>query len=88
MYLCVVFLGDLSYFLLGKLSFPQLLASLFPNVSDAPIKLQGKALNHVFERPSEIIQSIRKFYVNETLRQIYRIIGSLDFVGNPTMLFS
>jgi hypothetical protein len=69
-------------------SFPQLLAALFPNVSDAPIRLQGKALNHIFESPSEILLSIKKFYVNETLRQIYRIIGSLDFVGNPTMLFT
>lgn len=67
---------------------PQLLAALFPNVSDAPIRLQGKALNHIFESPGEILQSIKKFYVNETLRQVYRIIGSLDFVGNPTMLFT
>jgi Vacuolar-sorting-associated 13 protein C-terminal len=59
---------------------------LFPNVSDAPVRLPGKALDHVFESPSEILQSIGKFYVNETLKQIYKIIGSLDFVGNPTML--
>lgn len=74
----------------GKLSpsFPQLFASLFPNISDAPIRLQGKALNHIFESPNEILQSIQKYYVNETLRQVYRIIGSLDFVGNPTMLFT
>ncbi|GKY92544.1 hypothetical protein MPSEU_000224700 [Mayamaea pseudoterrestris] len=72
----------------GKVTFPQLLASLIPNVSDAPIRLQGKALNHIFERPGEILLNIRKFYVNETLRQLYRLIGSLDFVGNPTMLFN
>lgn len=59
----------------GSQSLPQLLAALFPNVSDAPIRLQGKALNHIFESPGEIIQSIKKFYVNETLRQVYRIIG-------------
>ena len=52
------------------------------------MKLQGKALNHVFESPVEIFQSLRRFYVNETLKQIYKIIGSLDFVGNPTMLVS
>ena len=57
-------------------------------MSDAPIRLQGKALNHVFESPGEIFQSIKKFYVNETLRQLYKIIGSLDFVGNPTMVLS
>lgn len=42
----------------------------------------------MFESPSEILSSISKFYVMETLRQVYKIIGSLDFVGNPTMLFS
>lgn len=26
--------------------------------------------------------------MNETLKQIYKVIGSLDFVGNPTILFS
>lgn len=57
-------------------------------MSDAPIRLQGKALDHVFESPSEIFQSIKKFYVNETLRQLYKIIGSLDFAGNPTMILS
>uniref|UniRef100_A0A7S2Y632 C2 domain-containing protein n=1 Tax=Entomoneis paludosa TaxID=265537 RepID=A0A7S2Y632_9STRA len=72
----------------GKFSLPTIFTSLFPNVSDAPVRLQGKALNHVFESPREIIQSIKKFYVNETLKQIYKIIGSLDFVGNPTMLFT
>ena len=59
-----------------------------PNVSDAPIRLQGKVLDNVFESPSEILSSITKFYVMETLRQVYKIIGSLDFVGNPTMIFS
>lgn len=65
---------------------PSFFTSLLPTVSDAPFRLQGKALDHVFDRPGEIIQSIRKFYANETLKQLYKIIGAFDFVGNPTML--
>ncbi|CAB9515429.1 Putative vacuolar protein sorting-associated protein [Seminavis robusta] len=65
-----------------------IIGAVLPNVSDAPIRLQGKVLDNVFESPSEILSSISKFYVMETLRQVYKIIGSLDFVGNPTMLFS
>jgi regulator of replication initiation timing len=57
-------------------------------VSDAPIRLQGKAIDHVFESPNEILSSVKNYYVNETLKQVYKIIGSLDFVGNPTILFS
>ena len=65
-----------------------MLASMFPNVSDAPLRLQGKVLNHIFESPNEILSSVRRFAANEVLRQIYKIVGSLDFVGNPTMLVS
>jgi regulator of replication initiation timing len=67
---------------------PGLIAAVFPSVSDAPIRLQGKAIDHVFESPGEIMSSIKNFYVNETLKQVYKIIGSLDFVGNPTIIFS
>lgn len=70
----------------GSNNIPALLATIIPTLSDAPVRLQGKALNHVFESPTEIFQSIREFYLKETLNQIYKIIGSLDFVGNPTML--
>ena len=77
-------------FLTGKRSqnLKGIIGAVVPNVSDAPIRLQGKVLDNVFETPSEILSSISKFYVMETLRQVYKIIGSLDFVGNPTMLFS
>jgi hypothetical protein len=67
---------------------PGLIAAVFPSVSDAPIRLQGKVIDHVFESPGEILSSIKNFYVNETLKQVYKIIGSLDFVGNPTIIFS
>ena len=74
--------GTMSY------NLPGLIAAVFPSVSDAPIRLQGKAIDHIFESPGEIMSSIKNFYVNETLKQVYKIIGSLDFVGNPTILFS
>lgn len=57
-------------------------------MSDAPIRLQGKAIEHIFESSSEIFDSIKNYYVNETLKQIYKIVGSLDFVGNPTMVLN
>ena len=67
---------------------PGIFAAVFPSVSEAPIRLQGKAIEHVFESAHEILGSIRNYYVNETLKQIYKIIGSLDFVGNPTMVLN
>ncbi|KAL3925213.1 MAG: hypothetical protein SGILL_000560 [Bacillariaceae sp.] len=72
----------------GVHNLPSIIAAVFPSVSDAPIRLQGKAIDHVFESPNEIVSSVKNYYVNETLKQVYKIIGSLDFVGNPTILFS
>jgi vacuolar protein sorting-associated protein 13A/C len=62
-----------------------MLATLIPSLSDAPVRLPGKVLTHTFLSPSETMENIRKFYITETLKQIYKIVGSLDFVGNPTM---
>ena len=67
---------------------PSIIAAVFPSVSDAPIRLQGKLVEHVFESPIEIASSLKNYYTNETLKQVYKIIGSLDFVGNPTILLS
>jgi len=74
----------------GKFSqnLPTIIATVFPAITDAPVRLQGKVIEHVFETASEIAGSLKSYYVNETLRQIYKIIGSVDFVGNPTMVFS
>ena len=55
--------GDASFQL------PGIIAAVFPSVSDASIRLQGKAIEHVFESPNEIFSSIKNFYVNETLSQ-------------------
>jgi vacuolar protein sorting-associated protein 13A/C len=35
-----------------------------------------------------VLDNIFKFYTNEALKQFYKIVGALDIVGNPTMLFS
>ena len=67
---------------------PKTIAAVFPSVSDAPIRLQGKVIEHVFESPDEIVNSIKSYYQTEILSQIYKIIGALDFVGNPSMVFS
>lgn len=41
---------------------------------------------HVFEDMDEILLSLQRVYVLETLSQIYKkIIGSVDFVGNPNI---
>mmetsp|Transcript_7066 Transcript_7066/g.10134 ORF Transcript_7066/g.10134 Transcript_7066/m.10134 type:complete len:1164 (-) Transcript_7066:299-3790(-) len=71
-----------------SINLPNIIAAVFPSVSEAPIRLQGKAITHVFESMDEIMNSVKSYYVTETLKQIYKIVGSLDFVGNPTMVLN
>jgi len=63
-------------------------SAIFSSITDFPIRHQKKILPHVFEDMDEILLSLRGFYVSETLRQIYKIIGSFDFVGNPNVAFN
>lgn len=65
-----------------------MISTVFPSISDAPIKFQGKVIEHVFEYEGDISKYLLSFYASEALRQIYKIVGSLDFVGNPTMVVS
>lgn len=64
------------------------ISTVFPSISDAPIKFQGKVIEHVFEFEGDISKYLLSFYASEALRQIYKIVGSLDIVGNPTMVVS
>lgn len=59
--------------------------SAFPSFTDAPVRLQSRIESHLFEPISDIGLALKGYYKTEVLRQIYKIIGSLDFVGNPTM---
>ena len=61
---------------------------LFPAITDAPIRCSGKLWNNVFKTPEEILANILNYYRSNTLAQIYRIVGSLDFVGNPSMVIN
>jgi len=62
---------------------PDLIATVFPSITNAPIRLQAKRLEDVFETKNEIIASLKSFYVAAMLSQIYRIIASLELLGNP-----
>ena len=61
--------------------------SAFPAITNVPIRLQGKVIDNVFASWNEIFDSLKHYYLKETLSQIYKIIGSLDFVGSEFCLF-
>lgn len=54
-----------------------LIAAVFPSISKAPIRFQERIIYHVYESEGDIWRSLKSFYSSESLRQIYKIVGSL-----------
>ena len=67
-------------------SFPDVILAIFPAISAARVCVNGKALNNVFETYSELVITLKNHYAKVMMMQFYKIIGSLDIVGNPTMV--
>ena len=58
------------------------------NVNDAPIRYNALMLENARVSVGSLISSIQTHYVQETLRQLHKILGSADFLGNPVGLFT
>jgi hypothetical protein len=67
---------------------PNIFLSIIPSITNAPITVGGKVIDNVFEVWDEILISLQNYYVKEVLHQVYKVVGSLDIVGNPTMLLN
>jgi vacuolar protein sorting-associated protein 13A/C len=57
-------------------------------VTDAPIVLNGLEVVHLFKKDTELAKTLQDHYLNSFLMQMYKIVGSLDLVGNPIGLVS
>jgi hypothetical protein len=80
--------GDFRYSSRFVYNLPSVISAVFPAISEAPIRLQGKIMDHVFESIGDIVASVKNYYASEALRQVYRIIGSLEVLGAPLDVFS
>ena len=58
------------------------------NVNDAPLEMNALAIKDMRLTPPDIQERITHHYRQEVLRQLYRILGSADFIGNPVGLFT
>ncbi|TFK30442.1 vacuolar protein sorting-associated protein vps13 [Coprinopsis marcescibilis] len=58
------------------------------NVNDAPLEMNALAIKDMRLSTSELQNRIFYHYRQEVLRQLYRILGSADFIGNPVGLFT
>ncbi|KAJ3171453.1 hypothetical protein HDU88_007532 [Geranomyces variabilis] len=73
----------------GVLSFVlDVLTMTLGNIHDAPLRLNALELRHPNVTPNQLMDLIFKFYTQELVGQIHKVIGSADFLGNPVGLFN
>jgi vacuolar protein sorting-associated protein 13A/C len=57
------------------------------NINDARLGMNALAIKDMRLTSSELQSRVIYHYRQEVLRQIYRVLGSADFIGNPIGLF-
>ena len=62
------------------------LGSSLVSISDSPLKFSEIIIENIYLRTSDITHIILKSYINQSLFQIYKILGSADLIGNPVQL--
>lgn len=53
---------------------------------NAPIRLNALTLRHAFGAMTDIQQPLQKHYMQQGIREAYKVIGSFDILGNPIHL--
>ena len=61
----------------------EVILSLTSTISDAPIFFHGFILENMFKSDSEVQRTLQEHYLHSAFRQLYKIVGSLELVGNP-----
>eukprot|EP01129_Flabellula_baltica_P006490 TRINITY_DN2434_c0_g2_i1.p1 TRINITY_DN2434_c0_g2~~TRINITY_DN2434_c0_g2_i1.p1 ORF type:complete len:2913 (+),score=603.66 TRINITY_DN2434_c0_g2_i1:175-8913(+) len=61
---------------------------LFASMERAPLSLNGLILNNPYTNASDLTGRITQHYTESVMKQIYLILGSADFLGNPVSLVS
>lgn len=75
-----------GFFVLNLLT--NVLGSALANVDEAPLNLKGVQLTNVFDDQKAIVGKLTKKYTDDGIKQIYKILGSIDIIGNPVGLFN
>ena len=63
-----------------------LLMGATSSISSAPLKLNCIQIDHLYTSPENLVQILQAHYLRGATTQLYRILGSLDFMGNPIRL--
>lgn len=58
------------------------------NINDAPITFNAVVLEDLHTSPESLASQLVAKYRGEALRQMHKVVGSADFIGNPVGLFN
>ena len=58
------------------------------NINDAPIRFNAIVLEDLHTSPEGLLNQLISKYRGDALRQVHKVIGSADFIGNPVGLFN
>ena len=73
----------------GMIAFAfDILTMTIGNIHDAPIRLNALELQHANGHFEQLANLIIRFYSQEAVGQLHKVVGSADVLGNPVKLFS
>jgi vacuolar protein sorting-associated protein 13A/C len=56
------------------------------NIDKAPLLLSGLTLRHPFMTNVEMLDCIQRHFATSSMREMHKLVGSADFLGNPISL--
>ncbi len=73
-------------------NFPRFLAefaiNLTNDISPSPVRLNGMEICDVCKTLDQLVLSLENHYFDALIRQLYKIVGSFNFLGNPVGVLS
>lgn len=62
------------------------LAMHVPDLDNAPVRLNALMIEHAFGTSGDLSRRVTKYYTRQLWKQLHKILGSFDFLGNPVGL--
>ena len=94
----ILMIGCLKFNITVRLDLSQLNISIFPRplmrvlgsvgnslarITDGQLKFSEKIFTNIYKNSADIMSDLIKHYSKEGIKQIYKILGSTDLIGNP-----
>eukprot|EP00743_Colponemidia_sp_Colp-15_P008438 GILK01009172.1.p1 GENE.GILK01009172.1~~GILK01009172.1.p1 ORF type:complete len:1282 (+),score=242.95 GILK01009172.1:355-3846(+) len=64
------------------------LGIVLTSIDSAPLRLNSLVIEHSFESRTSLVSRITKHYARQALVEVYKILGSFEFLGNPVGLIN